>query len=231
MDQARKTIRDALATAQSPAVLCSFGKDSLLVLALVRELRTDVPVLWFRDGTANEAFARRIIHEWNLTAFSPAPADVYLVAEHTMVHEYDLDGARAPLVIDLVPGEECALRKFTRRTADLLLPFDVLLTGYKDTDTHWLKGPTALWEEGVMAGRMRVVAPIRHMTDEQVRSALVEMNVPYEPGEDELPLCTRCMTAGPGEVYCPEVGHFIPTHQWEADKSLTAFRQRFQLEG
>lgn len=229
MDQARQIIRNALTTAQSPAVMCSFGKDSMLLLTLVREIRQDVPVLWFRDGTS-EKFARRIIREWNLTAFSPAPADVYLVGPHTMIHEYDLDGPCVPMVIDLAQGEECALQKFPQRTTNLFLPFDVLLTGYKDTDTHWLKGRAKLWEDGAMAGRTLIIAPIRHMSDDQVRAALAEMNIPYRVGDDELPLCTACMTAGPGEVYCPEVGHFIPVHQWEQDKSLSAFRQRFQLE-
>lgn len=233
MDKARQTIRTALAGAQSPAVLCSFGKDSLLVLALVRELRTDVPVIWFRTGF-DEEFAKRIIREWKLTAYSPSPADVYLLTdgrEQTIIHEYDFGGTRLPVAVDLVDGDRCSLTRFPRRTPAMVYPFDVVFTGYKDSDAHWLKGDVPMFDKGQRLDRAQIVTPIRHMTDEQVREALHNLGVPLAATNDELPLCTHCMTAGPGEVYCPERGGFIPSIQWEADRSLTAFRDRFQLEG
>jgi 3'-phosphoadenosine 5'-phosphosulfate sulfotransferase (PAPS reductase)/FAD synthetase len=233
MDTARQTIRTALATAQSPAVLCSFGKDSMLVLALVRELRPDTPVIWFRTGT-DERFAKRVIREWGLTAYSPSPADVYLLTdgqEQTIIHEYAFGGARLPVVVDLADGEICSLTRFPRRTPTMVYPFDVVFTGYKDCDTHWLKGDASMFAGNQRLDRAQIITPIRHMTDEQVRAALQDLRIPIETSADELPLCTHCMTAGPGEVYCPERGGFIQASEWEADRSLTAFRDRFQLEG
>lgn len=233
MDQARQIIRTALAAAQSPAVLCSFGKDSMLVLALVRELRADVPVIWFRTGF-NERFAKRMIREWGLTAYSPSPADVYLLTDgqqQTLIHEYDFGGSRLPVVVDLADGEVCSLTRFPRRTPAMVYPFDVVFTGYKDCDAHWLKGDAPMFAGNQQLDRAQIVTPIRHMTDEQVRQAIHDLGIPLEVTDDELPLCTHCMTAGPGEVYCPERGGFIPAVEWEADKSLTAFQQRFNLGG
>jgi 3'-phosphoadenosine 5'-phosphosulfate sulfotransferase (PAPS reductase)/FAD synthetase len=213
-------------------VFCSFGKDSLLVLALVRELRADVPVIWFRTGF-DETFAKRMIREWNLTAYSPSPADVYLLAQSnnvSMVHEYAFGGMRLPVITDLAPGETCSLTRFSRRTPEMVYPFDVVFVGYKDCDTHWLKGDAPMFDGSQRLDRAKLIAPIRHMTDAQVRNALYDLNIPLPPEQDELPLCTRCMTATENEVYCPELQRFIPRTQWEADKSLTAFKQRFQLE-
>lgn len=231
MDQARKKVRDIFSTAQSPAVLSSFGKDSMLLLALAREVRTDFTVLWFRTGF-DETFAKRIIREWNLTAFSWAPAmDQYLLtngSDRTLVQEYSFGSDRLPVLTDLAPGTACS-RKIAPRTPQLFLPFDVILWGAKDCDTHWVKGNGHFKEDGFMLGNAHVHAPIRHMSDEQVRANLVELRIPYTT-DDELPMCTACMTASTSEVYCPELRRNIPRAQWEADKSLTAFRQRFGLE-
>lgn len=232
IEQAAQNVRDALATAQCPAVLSSFGKDSVLLLNLVREVRSDFTVLWFRTGQS-EHFARRIIREWRLTVYSWAPSDVYLLAnngDRTLVHEYSFGEHRLPVLIDLAAGNSCALTKFTDRTPQLFLPFDVILTGYKDCDEHWVKGNSPLFQEGTTVGHARMFAPLRHLSDEQVRAAIFDRKIPFEPTPDELPLCTSCMTAGPGQVFCPEVDHMIPAMQWEKDKSLTAFKQRFGLE-
>lgn len=191
-------------------------------------------MLWFRDGT-DERFARRIIAEWNLTVFSYAPADVYLLArgsEMAMVSEYDFGGERLPLITDLREASECALDKLTAaRVPTFFQPWDVLLTGYKDSDEHWTIGNTRLFEEDSTVGHARVYAPLRHMSDAQVMSAIAEMHLPYEVVDDELPICTRCMEQGDtNKVWCPKSEKLIPREQWEQSTSLTAFRKRFQLE-
>lgn len=202
------------------------------MLALAREVAPHIPVVWFRNGT-DESFAREIIRDWQLTVLSWAPADVYLLTngcDHTFIDEYSFGDYRLPMLTDLAPGTDCALRAHTLRTPQLSLPFDILLWGVKDCDTHWLKGNGNFKEDGFMLGHARVHAPIRHMTDAQVRANLVELEIPYRAVRDELAMCTACMTANAREVYCPEVGRVIPRHQWEAEKSLSAFRQRFGLE-
>lgn len=231
MELARHKIQQVLTGAQLPAVLWSGGKDSMLLLALVREIIPEPTVLWFRDGTPDH-FAKRIIREWGLTAYSWAPADTYLLTngiDRTLVNEYSFGSDRLPVLTDLGEGTACS-RKITPRTPQLFLPFDVILWGAKDSDTHWVKGSAPFKEDGFMLDNAHVHAPIRHMTDEQVRANLVELRIPYEAVADELPMCTACMTAGSSEVYCPELARNIPRVQWQAAKSLTAFKQRFGLE-
>lgn len=232
LTEARLNIRAALATAASPAVLCSFGKDSMLLLALCREVSPYIPVLWYRTGQ-DERFAKQIIRDWGLTAFSPAPSDVYLLTngnERAIVHEYSWGGETLPMVSDLAPGERCSLTAYPDRTRPLFWPFDLVLVGYKDSDTHWTKGDAPLFQEGTTVGKAIYLAPIRHMSDTQVLAAIHDLEIPYRPVEDSLPLCTECMTGKSNEVWCPELKRFIPVEKWEADRSLTAFKRRFRLE-
>ena len=199
LDRARLNVSLALSASASLAVLSSFGKDSMLLLWLVRQIRPDTPVLWFRTGQ-DERFAKRVIREWNLTTFSWAPADIYVVAENgnrTLVHEYGVGNSRLPVLIDLLPGGPCATDQFAQRTPTLYLPFDTLLVGWKDSDTHWLKGEGKLAEDGFKLDRAALTAPIRHLTDAQVMGAIMDNHIPYEPVEDQLALCTDCITTMP----------------------------------
>lgn len=200
LDRARLNVAMALGLNSSPAVLSSFGKDSMLLLWLVRDVRPDTPVIWFRTGL-DESFGRRMVREWNLTVFRWEPAEVYLLRsglQRTLVTEYSIGADRLPLLTDL-DGHRgpCAAKKFADRTPALFLPFDTLLVGWKDSDTHWVKGDAPLAKDGFMLGSAQVIAPLRHMTDSAVRSAIVDHEIPFEPAPDELALCTECIATMP----------------------------------
>jgi len=209
----KELVAKALAGSNSPAIFWSGGKDSQLLLALAREIRP-VTVLWFRTGQ-DERFAKRILRDWKLVAFSWKPAIVYVVGQ-TMVHEYDIGNDRLPVLIDLVEGGPCRVGSFTDRTSTLYLPVDTILVGWKESDEHPLKGDAKLALDGLMIGRAKLVAPLRHMTDEEVKSALVDYKIPYEPVADELPACRHCLDGEP----CVD----IPV------MPVDIFRQRFGLE-
>lgn len=208
MEAARSKVREALATAQCPAVLSSFGKDSMLLLTLAREV-CDPAVLWFRDGT-DESFAKSVIRDWHLTAFSWGVADQYLLVfgdKVALIAEYSFGDDRLPVLTDVVEGTVPV--PTTPRTPKLYTPFDVILWGAKDVDSHWVKGDGKFKEDGFMLGRARVFAPIRHLNDEQVLTELKRLGTPYRTESDELQL---------------------PREQWPEERSLTEFRQRFGLE-
>jgi hypothetical protein len=214
MELAQQKVRETLAHSVSPAVLSSFGKDSMLLLDLVREVIPHPNVIWFRTGV-DETFARRIIREWNLTAFSWRPADVYLVCgqQTTMVQEYSVGEHRLPVLVDLVESDQCATCRWPNlRTPTLFLPFDTLLVGWKDTDEHWLKGNAPLATDGFTIGRSKMYAPLRHMTDEAVRAGIIDRKIPFEPTPDELPICIHCLESLP-------------------EMPVEEFRQRYELEG
>jgi hypothetical protein len=94
-----QTITEALAPAQSPAVLCSFGSDSTLLLHFARQVRPDIAVYYFGDTLPE--LARQMVLRNDLTIYSYAPADRYLVPvgeRVVLVDEYAVNGVRVPMV-------------------------------------------------------------------------------------------------------------------------------------
>lgn len=230
LDEIRQRIEVAIADAKSPAVLFSGGKDSLLLLALARELRNDLWAIWFRTGES-DVFTRQVLHDWDVPALSWSPADVYLLGQDTdraLVHEYDFDGIRLPVVTDLTPGATCS-RTLPQLSPTIHPGFDVLLWGAKDTDTHWLKGNILFPPDGTLLGDAKLFAPLRHLTDEQVRAAIENLELDYTEQPDSLPMCSACF-GDTGEVYCPRVGHAIPTESVDWEAGVNAFRNRFVQE-
>jgi len=67
-------IREQLSTALRPIVLCSFGKDSLVLLHLCLRLRK-VPVLFFRFPKFHEKHmhAMQVMQQWDLEVFDMWP--------------------------------------------------------------------------------------------------------------------------------------------------------------
>lgn len=244
MERARQIIRDVLAEATHPAVLWSAGKDSQLLLALVREVRPDVPAIWFKSGLTSEQqrFAKSQILALDLEVWSWEPADVYVVPNGeglSLVREQAFGPQRFPVLSDIEEGETCIGDVATARTPQLYPHFDVLLLGYKDSDTHEaLGGPGFCPEDGWQLGKAKVYAPLRHMTDADVWRAIKELNVQYDRSRydeggadsDSTFACSACLQEGAGEVYCRKAGKSIPRVEWNRTESLRAFRQRFGLK-
>lgn len=177
----------------------------MLLLWLIKEVKPIPPVIWFHTGH-DESFGRRMVREWDLTVFRWAPVDIYVVEDagrRTLVQEYSAGSSdRLPVLIDLDGSDgPCAATKFPVRRPTMYLPFDTLLVGWKDTDEHWIKGKSMLAEDGFRIGTAQIVAPLRHMSDDAVRSAVVDHQIPFEPAPDEMTLCTHCIATMPLPVF------------------------------
>ncbi|TET41400.1 MAG: phosphoadenosine phosphosulfate reductase family protein [Dehalococcoidia bacterium] len=80
LEASMNLVKKALSEHNDPIIACSFGKDSMAVLHLVRQLKPDVKVLW--NNTLVEypdtyQFARRIIKEWNLQIYEAKPQKTF----------------------------------------------------------------------------------------------------------------------------------------------------------
>lgn len=232
MELAKAKIAEALQGAQAPVVLSSWGKDSALLLNLVHAIAPLTPVLWFRLGT-NQSFARAQILELQkrlVPVVSYPPAAIYALqdVETTLIAEYSFGPDRLPMAVDLVPGTACSLELQDQLLESIYQPWDLILTGYKDCDTHWLKGSNQLFPETLKLGLARVVAPLRHLTDSQVLSELSARNIAFD-STDSLPTCSACYSSTEQTVHCPKLNGPVPVQHWDRPTALNNFQRRFHL--
>ena len=79
-------INQFLSAVLNPYLSCSFGKDSLVVLHLVRQIRPGIPVIWANTGVEYPSvvkLAHRLRNEWNLNLTEIRPEKTFwLVVEH-----------------------------------------------------------------------------------------------------------------------------------------------------
>lgn len=227
MNKARQVINDVLAQAEAPALLWSGGKDSALILSLIREI-SDIPLIWFRSG-ADEAFHSEEIRQQNLTVWSWGAADSFVLPngdDFSLVHEYAFGPDRLPVVSDIEPGEKCVFEFNEPRTAALFPHFDALFIGYRDCDSHPVVGRNYCPPDGWRLGKAKVFAPLRHLSDEAVEAEVARRGIRVASATD-VHACTLCLHGEP--VRCPKNGKVIEV-DWEPQTSLLAFRQRYGLE-
>lgn len=80
LQYSRKLVQKALSKFNNPIVACSFGKDSMVVLHIVRSCTNKFKVLW--NNTLVEypdtyTFAREIIRKWNLDCIEAKPKTTF----------------------------------------------------------------------------------------------------------------------------------------------------------
>lgn len=185
--------------AKRPAVACSFGKDSLLILALAREVWRSIEIIWLHHHlTAGQRqFAEQIIKDWSLGVlnFGVTGKQAYRLqdASLTMGYDYTLNGEKVTAIHDVVHSDNrCILDLQPMSGTPLTLPFDKLLIGTKASDSH------ELMQNAPKIGEMEVVAPLWGYTDAKVYQFLRELNVPIPPKDERLDpsniiACCNCL--------------------------------------
>lgn len=174
----REKIQQVLDSAKNPVLLCSFGKDSLVLLKLVRDIKPEIPILWFRDHL--DPFAARIIREWDLSVWGYAPTIRYQV-DNTVVSEYAIGDARLPLLQDV---SENGKSVGTMTTPQFSYSWSETLWGYKKSDSHPLVGRTL--DADFQLGPTRMIAPLYDLSDEEVFALIDELTIPYQPICDDV---------------------------------------------
>ena len=212
------TIADLFTTARNPALLCSFGSDSTLLFHFARQVRRDIPVYYFGDDLPE--FAQQLVINDDLTVFSYASADRYLVPNGTglvLVDEYDINGQRVPMVSKVkVSRGICAVESDERnrqRTPSFYFPHDLVLWGYKLSDHVELIDTT--FEREIQIGHTRFVAPLYDLSTDQVLNALDALGLDYVT-DDDAEICDECLNA-------------VVNSDWDRDAARAVFRSRFLL--
>jgi len=213
--EAVEYIRKSLAQAKNPSILVSFGKDSLVLLTLARQVLPNIPIFYFGDKLSK--FAESIIIENDLQVYSYAPADRYLVPNgdgYSLIDEYSFGQTRVPLISDLKPSEKCELEKLsTVRTPLFNWNSDLTLWGYRAEDSHPLMKAT--FPQRVEVGATMMDAPLYNWSEQDIFNAIEELRIPYEPEVNEVEVCSQCLE---------EINDSI-----DREASLAAFQAKYQF--
>lgn len=230
IEEAKQFIQDILDSAKNPVIAWSGGRDSTLLLHLARQIKSDIPVVWFKQNVSEEwqTWCESIIMAWDLVAYTYPASDTYFLPNDqglTLIDEYSFGSAMMPVLQDVVDGKECGAN--VKREAILAFPYawSETLTGYRNTDQHFILGQHFFPEDGSLCGNTKLYAPLRAWTDIDVVRVSEELELPAAP-DDRLPCCTNCLQ-GKGRVFCPEVNKEIDSINWNPSARLNEFRQRF----
>lgn len=232
INDTRDFIAEQLNTVEKPVVGCSFGKDSMVMLALVREIEPRVPVIYYEPYSiaSKSAFAEYVIRLWNLDVYRPKPFYREAIAKDGNVEVVELYQL-APNRFQYYPIEAdenytpdsnclCALEKIHQPTITPSRSFDCLFIGHRDDDTNPTYGDVPLQDSVVVFDNFRQVYPLKNWRESDVWEATGLLGVPVNTARyvenqagannDIYPLCTECLKASDGFVNCPLSGGQVP---------------------
>jgi 3'-phosphoadenosine 5'-phosphosulfate sulfotransferase (PAPS reductase)/FAD synthetase len=194
--------------AAAPAVMLSFGKDSMVLAALIREALPGglngqhfprprgfpLPVIYHRDPwfPAKHEFAERVVRAWAMEVHDYPPAIVGVKTKQDaieLVARYNF-GTQG---ID-IPKNVCAPQEYPRRDyicglhdwmmrpkgAVLPYPWDAMFIGHKSSDVDPFEGPVPLKYDIIDAAGVLVAYPLRHWTDADVWDYIEANHIPVQ---------------------------------------------------
>lgn len=253
IETTRALIAAQLSMAKRPALACSFGKDSMVMLALVREQMPEIPVLYFEafPHPTKHAFAVQIAREWGLNLLLPKPIGRDLIATggHVeLIEIYEIAPKRLmyfPIEAHMgyVPdaSAHCTLASFlTPPPINTLMSFDAVFIGHRGDDDDPTYGDVPLASNVVDCGDFSYFYPLKDWTASDIWRASHILGVPqnlarYERQEmdannDYYPLCTECLKpSNKDTAFCPQLGRDVPNRGNEMDLygRREAWRQTF----
>lgn len=242
--QIAQDIKSRVENANKTVLLWSGGKDSNLILEIIRLEKLEVQIMQFRPDwrKSQKAWIDQQIIEKDLSVISPMPVDRFVVQTGqniALVDDYLINGQRLPIIRDAVYSEfSCILEISKERCAEVPFPYDLVLTGWKKGETHPILGDFEL-SQSETVGNAEFYSPLFDLTDEEVFGlcAYLDVALPghygsnytdYEKGDTgNILACSECLK-GADEVICPKLQRTIRGHSWDREKVLEQFQERFK---
>lgn len=146
--QACDVIGAVLSQYRNPVLLCSFGKDSMVLLYMLRKWFQEVPIVFFKQShfPRKYAYANRVIEDWNLQDVHTdiPPVGISIAHGHgktEITNHYPYGGVTIAVPIGWLKPNGAS--KYLCGRDDLLnrsvgsynWPWDCALHGHKATDT------------------------------------------------------------------------------------------------
>jgi hypothetical protein len=190
--EAIELLKGALTDHSNPIVMSSFGKDSMVVLDLIKRVNRKLPILFFREPSSPKKylFAQAMIHANDYVVYDYPPLE-------TRVHEANgnLDivsfyqwGPRDSGVAYFPVGTKpprmdqpslCGLDDIYGKPtiAAYTFPWDLAIFGLKSTDTDWVLGPCPM-NTYKQEGNPALLFPLRDFTDADIWRYTIELSLP-----------------------------------------------------
>lgn len=234
-EKTKKEISAILEKCHNPILLCSFGKDSMVMLHLVHSIKK-IPILqWrFQGQPEKYEFSDRIIKEWELTVYDYPPTYVDIVCsgnEFSAIGLRDIgNGGLAYVAVDLLKPIDnnfgCALRDFVNypTISSFNYPWGLTFIGNKSCDYDPVLKTVFIKKSIVMVGNTILYCPLRDWTDEDIWKYTEKYNVPYNDkrydkdngykdfedktyNAESYYVCTDCVNPNLDKmVHCPLLG-------------------------
>jgi 3'-phosphoadenosine 5'-phosphosulfate sulfotransferase (PAPS reductase)/FAD synthetase len=166
---------------KQPALMCSFGKDSMVLLDILRRIGWKMPVVHFKDPwfPCKNTFANQVTELMGLVVHDWSPSNVSLCdtgVSPSYVNHYQVGSeqlARGTNILPPVDGEDwaCGLHDvLLRPKGTFMAPWDALLVGHKSSDVDQNAGRIPLKVDVLSGGGTTadVAFPLRHWTDADV---------------------------------------------------------------
>lgn len=230
------TIRSALGNSRNPAVMCSFGKDSVAVLHMVRSFK-NLKVIFHREPFQHHKYeyANRLMKEWELHVIDYPPNGTAMAeggSDVEVVNYYQVGTKTVYLPTGLRHEDKgaatlCALTEiYGKLTGSVNYPFDLVFHGHKASDNDPILGKVPFFADVALnSDAPNIAYPIRHFTDADVWRYIEENDIPihherYEKRDGEwvekddkthnpdyIGCCYSCMSKNTGNnVHCPKWG-------------------------
>jgi phosphoadenosine phosphosulfate reductase len=165
----------------------SFGKDSIVLLHMMRTIRPDIDVVYLNTGydfPETVEFIQKMEREWNLRLIEFTPRISVEEQERTLGADlYRTD-----------PGRCCGIRK-VEPMARALRNYDAWITGLRRDETEHRKGIRVV----EVANDLVKVNPLASWTADDIWRYIRSHNVPYNPLYDKGYVslgCRPCTLAG-----------------------------------
>lgn len=193
INHACKVIEECLGKYDKPCLLSSFGKDSILMLWMVREwYAKDIPIVYLKPQwfPRKHAFAEKVIAEWELDVHANIPPLGYSITSRNgkteIVRHFSMGAQQMLLPIGKIgiegqPKWLCGQDTLLKGPVGTFTwPWDVAFHGHKDSDIDPMKASTKLNVDiHQIANTCDLAYPLRHFTDADVWKLTEKYKLPF----------------------------------------------------
>lgn len=181
-----------------PALLISFGKDSMVLLHLMKSLNKKMPCIYYREPffPNKTSFANKIINDWNLTVFDYAPTLISLFEDTDFnqkqvisflnfihINSIHFSIETKSYEPDFSQPYLCGLFDVINKAkSDIMYKYDCIFVASKDCDKDSsfrfidFENP----DHATSKEDPDVITPLKHWSDDDIWSYIKLYNIPFD---------------------------------------------------